>query len=78
MRSKQIKHSNDHIKLGKGGGAPWYPPLVRCVIEEHGIALYFRYHIEEILYSSISGETYCLARKSKHRSLESHAEGRKR
>ena len=72
MRSKQIKHSNDHIKLGKGGG------VVRCVIEEHGIALYFRYHIEEILYSSISGETYCLARKSKHRSLESHAEGRRR
>ena len=25
MRSKQIKHYNDHIKLGKGGGgAPWY------------------------------------------------------
>ena len=30
MRSKQIKHSNDHIKgnaVRKGGGAPWYPPL---------------------------------------------------
>ena len=31
MRSKQIKHSNDHIKGNqvrkRGGGAPWYPPL---------------------------------------------------
>ena len=31
LRSKQIKHSNDHIKGNQvrkgGGGAPWYPPF---------------------------------------------------
>ena len=35
MRSKQIKHSNDHIKgnqVRKGGGAPWYPPLGETLV----------------------------------------------
>ena len=49
MRSKQIKHSNDHIKgnqVRKGGeGVPWYPPLGETLMPYVAQAT-FRFHAD--------------------------------